>query len=114
VKSGDIRDLAGTREREKLEIGVFITLEEPSRDMVTEAVTAGFYNTHWGQHPRIQILTIADLLEDARIDMPPQSQVSTTVKRAPRIKSTPAATQASLLDGVADTPVVAERRKATR
>jgi site-specific DNA-methyltransferase (adenine-specific) len=51
VKSGhvparDIRDLVGAREREKAEMGAFITLEDPTRDMVTEAVTAGFYDTH--------------------------------------------------------------------
>jgi site-specific DNA-methyltransferase (adenine-specific) len=37
VKSGDIRDLIGTVQREQAAIGVFITLEEPSRDMKTEA-----------------------------------------------------------------------------
>jgi hypothetical protein len=30
VKSGDIRDLVGTVEREKATIGIFITLEPPS------------------------------------------------------------------------------------
>jgi hypothetical protein len=35
-------------------------------------------------------------------------------KRAPSVTSPPAATQASLLDGMADTPVIAEKRKATR
>ena len=42
VKSGKvssplIRDLKGTVEREKAELGLFITLEEPTRDMRTEA-----------------------------------------------------------------------------
>lgn len=32
VKSGDIRDLVGTVKRENAAIGVFITLEEPSKD----------------------------------------------------------------------------------
>jgi site-specific DNA-methyltransferase (adenine-specific) len=43
VKSGDIRDLVGTVEREKAEIGVFVTLEEPSRDMIAEAAAAGLF-----------------------------------------------------------------------
>jgi site-specific DNA-methyltransferase (adenine-specific) len=42
VKSGDIRDLVGTVQRENAAMGVFITLETPSRDMQTEAVSAGF------------------------------------------------------------------------
>src|SRR6266536_1989940 len=42
VKSGDIRDLIGTM-GDTAEMGVFITLEAPSRDMLTAAVSAGFY-----------------------------------------------------------------------
>ena len=42
MKSGDIRDLQGAMHREDAPIGVFITLEDPSRDMLTEATTAGF------------------------------------------------------------------------
>lgn len=73
VKSGDIRDLVGVLQREKAEIGVFITLAKPSRDMITEAVTAGFYESQsWGKkYPRLQILTIEDLLTGKTIAMPP-------------------------------------------
>jgi site-specific DNA-methyltransferase (adenine-specific) len=72
VKSGDIRDLVGTVEREKGAIGVFITLEPPTQDMKTEALTADVYRSSWGEHRKIQILTIEELLNGARIDMPPQ------------------------------------------
>lgn len=73
VKSGDIRDLVGTVEREKAAIGVFITLESPSGPMEREAVAAGFYHSPgWGQdYPKIQILTVAQLLGGARVQMPP-------------------------------------------
>jgi hypothetical protein len=37
-----IRDLKGTIEREKAEIGVFITLGEPSSEMKLEPTTAGW------------------------------------------------------------------------
>jgi len=48
VKSGhvnvsQIRDLRGVVEREKVVIGVFITLNEPTKPMIKEAATAGFY-----------------------------------------------------------------------
>src|SRR6266436_4218128 len=58
VKSGDIRDLKGTVQREQAAIGVFITLEEPTRDMVTEAASASFYHSPgWNRdYPKIQIL----------------------------------------------------------
>jgi site-specific DNA-methyltransferase (adenine-specific) len=74
VKSGDVRDLVGTVQRESAAIGVFITLEPPSREMITEAVSAGIYHSPgWNSdYPRIQILTIADLLQEAKVQMPMQ------------------------------------------
>ncbi|GHO88322.1 hypothetical protein KSZ_63280 [Dictyobacter formicarum] len=86
VKSGDIRDLRGTIQREQAAIGVFITLESPSRDMITESVSAGFYHSvGWGQdYPRIQILTIDDLLRGrTQLKMPPQFG---TFKQASRVQ----------------------------
>lgn len=73
VKSGDIRDLVGTVQRENAQIGIFVTLEEPSRDMLTEATSAGFYRSPgWGQnYPKLQILTIAQLLHGGEVKMPP-------------------------------------------
>ncbi len=84
VKSGDIRDLKGTLEREKAALGVFITLEPPSQDMETEAVTAGYYHSPgWNQdYRRVQILTIEDLLRGAQVQMPPTAQ---TFKQAPKV-----------------------------
>ncbi|GER87587.1 restriction endonuclease subunit M [Dictyobacter vulcani] len=86
VKSGDIRDLRGTVQREQAAIGVFITLESPSRDMITESVSAGFYHSvGWGQdYPHIQILTIDDLLRGrVQLKMPPQFG---TFKQASRVE----------------------------
>ena len=54
--------------------------------MRSEAAGAGFYKSPWGQHPRLQILTIAELLEGKRIDYPPSRQVNVTFKKAPRAK----------------------------
>ncbi len=85
VKPGDIRDLAGTVQRENAAISVFITLEPPSRDMITEAVSAGSYHSPgWHtDYPRIQILTIADLLKGAKVQMPMQYG---TFKQAKRVR----------------------------
>ena len=84
VKSGDVRDLRGTVEREQAAIGVFISLEEPTSDMQKEAVSAGFYHSPgWGQdYPKIQILTIANLLTGAEVKMP---SAWGTFKQAQRI-----------------------------
>lgn len=92
VKSGKvsrpaISELVGTINRESAEIGVFLTLEEPTREMRTEAVTAGFYHSPgWNQnYPRVQILTVKDLLDGtARLEMPPAE--FTTFKQAQKVK----------------------------
>jgi site-specific DNA-methyltransferase (adenine-specific) len=86
VKSGDVRDLRGTVEREKAIMGVFITLEEPTRDMKTEAVSAGYYESPgWNQkYQRIQILTIVELLRGAKIDMPPQYGTFKQAQKVPQ------------------------------
>ncbi len=95
VKSGnvtakDVRDLRGVLEREQAEISVLITLEEPTKPMLGEAASAGFYKTPYGNHPRLQILTIKELLEEGRrIDYPPeQARVDMTFKKAPKARGT--------------------------
>ncbi|MDP2956147.1 MAG: DNA methyltransferase, partial [Longimicrobiales bacterium] len=75
-----LRDLRGVVEREKAAIGVLITMEEPTRPMVKEAATGAFYNSPFGQHPGLQLLTIQELLDGARIDYPRQADV--TLKKA--------------------------------
>ena len=60
------------RERESAEIAVFISLEEPTRGMKSDAATAGFYEDGAGRKfPRVQLLTIEDLLSGkARAEHP--------------------------------------------
>ena len=82
-----VRELRGVVEREKAEIGVLITLQDPTRPMRTEAASAGFYDSPWGsRYPRMQILTVGELLEGKGIDYPPSSQVNVTFKKAPKAK----------------------------
>jgi hypothetical protein len=47
---------------------------------------AGFCTSPWGNHPRLQILTVAELLAGRRIDAPPSQQVDVTFKKAPRAR----------------------------
>ncbi len=78
-----VRDLRGVIEREGAEIGVLLTMQEPTKPMKKEAAAAGFYTTPWGNHPRIQILTVEELLEGKQIDRPP-TRADATFKKAPR------------------------------
>jgi hypothetical protein len=81
-----VHELRGVIEREGAEIGVLITMQPPTGPMRADAAEAGLYTSRWGQHPRLQILTIAQLLAGAKIDMPPLSQVNVTFKKAPRAR----------------------------
>lgn len=79
VKAGDnisvamIRDLRGVIEREKAEIGVFLTLTEPTKPMVAEAAAAGQYvSEDAAPVPRVQIVTIEEALglRDRAVQIP--------------------------------------------
>ena len=72
VNVGMVRDLVGVLEREKEPIGVLLTLELPTQPMVTEAASAGFYHNDFWQkdYPRVQILTVEEMLAGKRPDMP--------------------------------------------
>lgn len=74
VTSAHVRDLKGVLEREGAPIGVLLTMKPATREMKTEAASAGTYASEtWGKsYPRLQILTIADVLNGKRVDMPPQ------------------------------------------
>jgi site-specific DNA-methyltransferase (adenine-specific) len=70
IKSGDIRDLKGTMEREKAALGLFLTLNPPTREMEREAASAGFYETGGMKFPRLQILTATQILDNRRPQVP--------------------------------------------
>jgi hypothetical protein len=60
-----VRELKGTVEREKAEIGVLLLLKKPTEGMKTEAISAGYYNYMGAkQIPKIQILSVEDLFKD--------------------------------------------------
>ncbi len=65
-----IRDLAHVVDREDAKLGVFITLTPPTGPMTREAIRAGFYETEYGKYPKLQILTIEDLLAGKKPDIP--------------------------------------------
>lgn len=90
VKSGsvsvrDIRDLKGViGDRD---MGLFITLQPPTEPMRVEAASAGFHHSElWDREfPRLQIITIEQLLNGERPDLPPKGGLSDFAK-ASRIR----------------------------
>jgi site-specific DNA-methyltransferase (adenine-specific) len=79
-----IRDLHSAMEREKAPIGVFITAALPTRPMEAEAAAVGrFESEATGRtYPRLQIITLAELFQGKKADIPFVDQAS--VKRAKR------------------------------
>lgn len=84
-----VRDLVGTVTREKADLGVLLTFTKPTKPMETEAADGGFYTSPMGgRHPKIQVLTIEELLAGKGIDYPTRSQrADLTFKKARRIVS---------------------------
>ena len=78
-----VRDLKGVLEREKAPIGVFLTLEPPTRPMEKEAASAGFYTLGERQYPRLQIITIEQALRGTKPAIP-LIDTGAAFKRAPR------------------------------
>jgi site-specific DNA-methyltransferase (adenine-specific) len=78
VKSGhvgvkDIRELRDVVNRQKAAMGLFITLEEPTSEMIRETKATEPYvaKKYDREYPKIQILTIEDLLKQKKPDLPP-------------------------------------------
>ena len=73
VKRNDIATLHGDMMREGAVMAVFLTLEEPTKPMRDEALAAGVYHHALldRDYPRIQIITVREMIEDGkRIDLP--------------------------------------------
>lgn len=65
VGRGDIAKLNSDRQREGAELAVFITLQEPTKGMKDEANGVGLYAhpTMGRNYPRVQIVTVAEIVE---------------------------------------------------
>lgn len=67
VRPTDVRDLRGVLERESnAELAGFISLKEPTKAMRDEARDAGSFDYAGLAYPRIQFLTISEILEGKR------------------------------------------------
>jgi site-specific DNA-methyltransferase (adenine-specific) len=94
-----VRDLRGVIEREKAEIGVLLSFEEPTAGMRSEAAEAGFYRGGQGErplagkspfdrdYPRIQMLTVGQLLAGTGIAYPHLGSSNITHRRAQRAQT---------------------------
>ena len=74
VSSPQVRDLVGVVEREQAAMGLFISLEAPTRDMRQEAAAAGLYHSDlWVRdYAKIQLRTIGEMLSGQGFELPPR------------------------------------------
>ncbi|MTJ17720.1 MULTISPECIES: DNA methyltransferase [unclassified Dolichospermum] len=89
VKSGDIRDLLGTMTLENASIAVFITLENPTKDMLKTAKSAGFYQNKFMTHScdKVQIITIQDIIENKqKLNIPLINEVLKSAEKHKEIR----------------------------
>ncbi|RPI08970.1 MAG: hypothetical protein EHM65_09670 [Acidobacteriales bacterium] len=72
-------------DKAQAEIGVLLTMQEPTKPMREAAASAGFYTSPgWNtKHPRLQILTVRELLDRRGIDYP-SGAANVTLKKAPK------------------------------
>lgn len=78
VKSGKvsrniISSLRGDMEREEAQIGILITLEEPGKPMIQEAMSAGLYHHRLmdRNYHKIQIVSVKEIVEEGkRMELP--------------------------------------------
>ena len=83
-----IRDLNGVLQRERAEIGVYISFAEPTKPMQKEAAEAGFYTSADGsKYPRVQLLTIEGLLTGTQHLQRPLHVRDVTFRKASRSRT---------------------------
>ena len=83
LKADDVRALNHVRERETAEIALLISLEEPTKGMIADATSAGFYTSATGKKfPRVQLLTIDGLLSGKLRAEHPDHQPDLNFKKA--------------------------------
>jgi DNA modification methylase len=73
VNPAMVRDLIGSLSNHKADMGVLITMDKPTKGMIDAANHGGSYTwpVNGQQYPKIQMLTVADLLAGKGPDMPP-------------------------------------------
>lgn len=103
VKGGEklapsfVRDLRGTVEREKAEVGVLLSLAEPTKEMRLEASRAGFLpeTDDEGPIPRLQLLTVERMFERLAANKQPIRAPGQNMTEMPK-KAVPAASGSQL------------------
>jgi len=64
VNPAMVRELKGTLKSQNADFGILITFSKPTRGMIEEATTEGYFRFMGKEIPKIQFLTVEDLFKD--------------------------------------------------
>ncbi len=70
VQSKDIDALIGVLSKHKCDLGIFLTIEMPTKPMLETATQQGLIEYTGFQYPKIQILTLKDYFANKRPKLP--------------------------------------------
>lgn len=87
VTPSDVRAFARVLEREHAELGLFIALHGPTRDMIREAASVGLADVVHGDIPKLQIVAIEDWFRGKMPLLPPLEHLPSAAfagRRRPR------------------------------
>jgi len=106
VKGGEqigpamVRDFARVLEREKAQLGLFICLHQPTREMMREAASVGFADIVHGDIPKLQIVPVEEWFKGKMPLLPPLEHLPSAAfggrRRAAQIADRPDANQPEL------------------
>lgn len=83
-----VREIEGTRAARGADLGLFVCLRPPTREMQRAADEVGTYRTNFGNFPRVQIRTIAELLAGNQFSTPPLYDTQTAAEAMRRSERT--------------------------
>jgi site-specific DNA-methyltransferase (adenine-specific) len=86
ITASHVRDLLGVVNTEGAAIGALISLKAPTKAMREAAASAGFYTSPLTEerYPRIQLVTVGELLDGKQLQRPWFTGGDVTVKKAPK------------------------------
>ncbi len=79
IQSKDIDALIGAMDKHKCQLGVFLTIENPTKPMMETVAASGFVDVPGYKYPRLQILTLKEYFLNKRPKLP---SVNITFKAA--------------------------------
>jgi len=70
VQSKDLDALLGAMMKTDCQMGVFLTVEEPTKPMLETAAKSGFVSVPGYSYPKLQILTLAEFFAEKKLKLP--------------------------------------------